>query len=70
VSFARDPAQGLVNIGWPRYSSTGGGYAQIGNVKNLTGLTVGDASATDAICNLEDIGVLNDAFVRLSGLLV
>jgi hypothetical protein len=70
VSFARDPAQGLVDIGWPRYSSTGGGYAQIGNAKNLTGLIVGDASATDATCNLEDGGILNNAFVQLSALLV
>jgi hypothetical protein len=69
VSFARDPAQGLVDIGWPRYSSTGAGFAQIGNAKNLTGLIVGNAFATDAACNLGDIGILNDALAQLLPLL-
>jgi hypothetical protein len=70
VSFARDPAHGLVDIGWPRYSSTSGGYAQIGNAKNLTGLTVGNAFATDAACNLGDIGVLNNTQAQLMSLIV
>jgi carboxylesterase type B len=69
VSFAKDPAQGLLDIGWPRYSSTGAGFAQIGNAKNLTGLVVGDASATDASCNMEDAGVLNSIVLQLISLL-
>jgi hypothetical protein len=65
VSFAKDPAQGLLDIGWPRYSSTGAGFAQIGNAKNLTGLVVSDASATDASCTMEDAGVLNNTVLQL-----
>jgi hypothetical protein len=70
VSFARDPIQGLVDIGWPRYSSTGAGYVEIGNAKNLTGFIVGDAFATDAACNSGDMIVLNSAAAQLMSLLV
>ena len=70
MSFARDPAQGLVGIGWPRYSSTGAGYVEIGNAKNLTGFIVGNAFATDVACNSGDMVVLNDASARLMTLLV
>jgi hypothetical protein len=69
VSFARDPAQGLVDLGWPRYSSTGAGYVQIGNAMNLTGFIVGNAFATDAACNPGDMVVLNDTLVQLLPLL-
>jgi carboxylesterase type B len=69
VSFARDPAQGLVDLGWPRYSSTGAGYAEIGNAKNLTGFIVGDAFATDAACNTGHMIVLNSTAAQLMTLL-
>jgi carboxylesterase type B len=69
VSFARDPAQGLVDLGWPRYSSTGAGYVQIGNAKNLTGFIVENAFVTDAMCNVGDMVVLNDTIVQLMALL-
>jgi carboxylesterase type B len=70
VSFARDPVRGLVDVGWPRYSSTGAGYAQIGNAKNSTGLIVGNAFATDATCSLGDVVVLNNTSAQLMSLLV
>jgi carboxylesterase type B len=69
VSFARDPAQGLVDLGWPRYSSTGAGYVQIGNAKNLTGFIVENAFVTDAMCDVGDMVVLNDTIVQLMALL-
>ena len=68
--FARDPAQGLVDLGWPRYSSTGAGFVEIGNAKNLTGFIVGNAFATDAACNLGDTVVLNSTYAQLMTLLV
>ena len=58
-----------MDIGWPRYSSTGAGYVEIGNAKNLTGFIVGNAFATDATCNLGDTMILNDTLAQLMPLL-
>ena len=69
MSFARDPAQGLVDLGWPRYSSTGAGFVEIGNAKNLTGFIVGNAFATDATCNSGDSIILNSTYAQLMTLL-
>ncbi|KAG6872310.1 hypothetical protein C0995_010961 [Termitomyces sp. Mi166 len=51
VTFARDPTQGLVSLGWPRYSPDTSTLALIGNSKNQTGLILSSAEIIDLPCN-------------------
>ncbi|KAH0589965.1 hypothetical protein H2248_000148 [Termitomyces sp. 'cryptogamus'] len=51
VAFARDPVQGLVNIGWPEYSPETSTLALIGNSNNQTGLTFTSVQVEDLSCN-------------------
>ncbi|KAG6897734.1 hypothetical protein C0992_011662 [Termitomyces sp. T32_za158] len=51
VAFARDSAQGLVNIGWPQYTPNTTTLAQIGNFFNQTGITFTQGQLLDEACN-------------------
>ncbi|KAG6909197.1 hypothetical protein DXG01_001711 [Tephrocybe rancida] len=51
VAFARDPAQGLINVGWPKYSPTTSTLAQIGGFFNETGITFSQGQLLDFTCN-------------------
>ncbi|KAG6902004.1 hypothetical protein C0995_005804 [Termitomyces sp. Mi166 len=51
VAFARDPIQGLANLGWPMYSPDTSTLALIGNSQNQTGLTFTSAQILDLPCN-------------------
>lgn len=51
VAFARDPAQGLVELGWPLYHPGTASLAQLGGFFNESGVVFGDATLIDAACN-------------------
>ncbi|KAG6887715.1 hypothetical protein C0992_011002 [Termitomyces sp. T32_za158] len=51
VAFARNPAQGLVDIGWPQYAPNTNTLAQIGNLFNQTGITFTQGQLLDEACN-------------------
>ncbi|KAG6887404.1 hypothetical protein C0995_015591, partial [Termitomyces sp. Mi166 len=67
VAFARDPARGLVNIGWPQYSPNTTTLAQIGNFFNQTGITFTQGQLLDFTCN--SIPTLLAVSAQLSALL-
>ncbi|KAG6827128.1 hypothetical protein H0H92_013130 [Tricholoma furcatifolium] len=67
VAFARDPAQGLIDLGWPQYSPTTNTLAQIGGFFNETGITLTEGDLIDFTCNSTD--TLGVAFVQLAALL-
>ncbi|KAG6920124.1 hypothetical protein DXG01_004890 [Tephrocybe rancida] len=67
VAFARNPAQGLVNIGWPKYSPNTNSLAQIGNFFNETGITFTQGQLLDFTCN--SIPTLAAVTAQLTGLL-
>ncbi|KAG5352140.1 hypothetical protein C0989_003557 [Termitomyces sp. Mn162] len=67
VAFARDPAHGLLDIGWPRYSSDTTTLAQIGGVSNQTGITLNEGRLLDFACN--STGTLGDVEAQLITLL-
>lgn len=50
VAFARDPAQGLIDFGWPLYNPNTTSLAQLGNVANQTGVVFTQGSLIDAAC--------------------
>ncbi|KAG6893597.1 hypothetical protein C0992_009358, partial [Termitomyces sp. T32_za158] len=51
VAFARDPQQGLVNLGWPKYSPDTSTLALLGSPNNQTGLYFTSAQVLDLPCN-------------------
>ncbi|KAG6900740.1 hypothetical protein C0993_003766 [Termitomyces sp. T159_Od127] len=51
VAFARNPAQGLVDIGWPQYTPNTTTLAQIGNLLNQTGIIFTQGQLLDDTCN-------------------
>ncbi|KAF8161400.1 carboxylesterase [Crassisporium funariophilum] len=50
VAFARNPAQGLINFGWPLYNPNTTSLAQLGNVANATGVVFTQGALTDFAC--------------------
>lgn len=50
VAFARDPQQGLINYGWPKYDPGTVSVAQLGNFFNQTGVTFGLGGLLDLNC--------------------
>ncbi|KAG6874254.1 hypothetical protein C0993_012676, partial [Termitomyces sp. T159_Od127] len=52
VAFARDPKQGLLNLGWPGYSPFTPTLALIGGSINPTGLSFTFTSLVDSQCGL------------------
>ncbi|KAF8058783.1 carboxylesterase [Lyophyllum atratum] len=51
VAFARDPQQGLVKFGWPKYAPDTTSLAQIGNFFNQTGVVFTQGQLLDFTCN-------------------
>uniref|UniRef100_A0A8H7Y5M7 Carboxylic ester hydrolase n=1 Tax=Psilocybe cubensis TaxID=181762 RepID=A0A8H7Y5M7_PSICU len=54
VAFARDPANGLTNYGWPTYNATSDSLVQLGGPANPSGLSLGQGSLLDHTCNHSD----------------
>ncbi|KAF9047536.1 carboxylesterase [Panaeolus papilionaceus] len=52
VAFARDPVNGLSNLGWPTYNPSFASMSlvQLGNPANVTGFTLGSGALLDASC--------------------
>lgn len=50
VAFARDPAQGLSNYGWPEYKSDNTTLALLGNFFNQGGATFSQRGLMDLAC--------------------
>jgi len=50
VAFARDPARGLLNYGWPRYNPNTSSLALLGNAANATGVVFGRGQSVDVNC--------------------
>jgi hypothetical protein len=50
VAFARNPAQGLIEFGWPLYNPNTTSLAQLGNVANQTGVVFTQGKLVDAAC--------------------
>ncbi|KAG5351715.1 hypothetical protein C0989_005158 [Termitomyces sp. Mn162] len=67
VAFARNSAQGLVDIGWPQYSPNTTTLAQIGNFFNQTGITFTQGQLLDFPCN--SIPTLLNVSAQLTALL-
>ncbi|KAH0588395.1 hypothetical protein H2248_004249 [Termitomyces sp. 'cryptogamus'] len=68
VAFARDPAHGLQNIGWSRYSPNTTTLAQIGGVSNQTGITLNEGRLLDFACNsTETLGDVEAQLITLLG---
>ncbi|KAF5380486.1 hypothetical protein D9615_004764 [Tricholomella constricta] len=50
VAFARNPAHGLLDIGWPEYSPNTSSLAQLGNFFNQTGTVLIQGQLVDFTC--------------------
>ena len=50
VAFARDPAQGLVDFGWPVYAQQAPTLVQLGNAGNATGVVFTEGALLDVTC--------------------
>lgn len=68
VAFARDPKQGLLNLGWPMYNPNTTSLAQIGNPANQTGVVLTKGALVDSACGRLD--VLANVEAQLTSLLV
>lgn len=55
VAFARDPAQGLVNLGWPRYNPNTNTLAILGASSNQTGISFTSGESYDFGCGLSEV---------------
>jgi len=69
VAFARDPAHGLVNYGWPMYSPNTTTVAQLGNFFNQTGATFTQGQLLDLTCNFPPTPASVNASAQLTALL-
>ena len=71
VAFARDPAKGLLDFGWPLYDadpkSNASTLVELGGFFNLTGATFAQGRLLDFTCGSQD--VLGDVLTQLSVLL-
>uniref|UniRef100_A0A8H7Y880 Carboxylic ester hydrolase n=1 Tax=Psilocybe cubensis TaxID=181762 RepID=A0A8H7Y880_PSICU len=50
VAFARNPAQGLLDFGWPMYNPNTTSLAQLGNAANQTGVVFTQGNLVDFAC--------------------
>ncbi len=50
VGFARNPKQGLINLGWPKYNPNTASIAQLGNPANATGSVLTTPHLMDIFC--------------------
>jgi hypothetical protein len=69
VAFARDPAKGLLDFGWPMYSASSNAttLVELGGLYNRTGASFADGRLLDFTCGAQD--VLLDVQGTLSALL-
>jgi hypothetical protein len=71
VAFARDPANGLLDFGWPMYNadpmSNTATLVELGGFYNRTGANFADGRLLDFTCDAQD--VLLDVQEKLSALL-
>jgi hypothetical protein len=69
VAFARDPAKGLLNFGWPLYDPDPASNAStLGGFYNLTGATLAQGRLLDFTCDSQDVlaGIMKLLNVLLS----
>jgi carboxylesterase type B len=57
VAFARDPAQGLTNYGWPTYSPGTESLVQLGNSGNQSGVVFASGATFDTGCGDVETGL-------------
>ena len=50
VAFARDPKQGLIDLGWPKYDPNTASLVQLGNSANATGTVFTTPDSLDILC--------------------
>ncbi|KAG6845072.1 hypothetical protein H0H87_000976 [Tephrocybe sp. NHM501043] len=68
VAFARDPVNGLINLGWPLYDPAKDSLVQLGGFYNQTGTLVGPSKYLDHTCSSLDI--LGSVNTQLNNLLI
>ncbi|KAF8521203.1 carboxylesterase [Hysterangium stoloniferum] len=51
VAFARDPTNGLVNFGWPKYNPSTASVARLGSTGNQTGVVFAPTTMFDSGCS-------------------
>jgi hypothetical protein len=56
VAFARDPQNGLVNYGWPRYNRFTNSLALLGNANNASGISFTNGFTYDLGCSVSEAG--------------
>ncbi|KIJ50906.1 hypothetical protein M422DRAFT_244855, partial [Sphaerobolus stellatus SS14] len=56
VAFARDPVNGLVNFGWPRYNPVTNSLVLLGNSANQSGVTFTNGLTYDLGCGVSEVG--------------
>ncbi|KIJ50898.1 hypothetical protein M422DRAFT_158875, partial [Sphaerobolus stellatus SS14] len=68
VAFARDPVNGLVNYGWPRYNPVTNSLVLLGNPANQSGVAFTNGLTYDLGCGVTEVGAsLALALVDLLG---
>ncbi|KAG6919329.1 hypothetical protein DXG01_006875 [Tephrocybe rancida] len=66
VAFARDPARGLLNFGWPLYDPTTSSLVQLGGFYNRTGTSIWPSKFLDHMCaSLDILGSVNTQLTSL-----
>lgn len=50
AEFAKDPAAGLANLGWPQYNATGNTLIRLG-YQNQSALSIGPSAEFDSVCS-------------------
>ncbi|KAF9463604.1 carboxylesterase [Collybia nuda] len=69
VAFARNPAQGLRNFGWPVYDPNAATLVQLGGFFNQTGATFAPPALLDFTCGPAASATLAGVSAQLTGLL-
>lgn len=67
VAFARNPARGLLDFGWPMYNPNTISLAQLGNSANETGVVFTQGKIVDFAC--ANAAALTDIQNQLSAML-
>lgn len=63
VEFARDPKQGLIDLGWPEYNPNTVSVAELGSPANQTGAVFTNVDILQELCS--NTSVLLDALAGL-----
>jgi carboxylesterase type B len=67
VGFARDPKQGLIDLGWPEYDPSTASLVELGGPSNRTGATFTDPALLEVLCSNQDF--LRDTLAGLMNFL-